>query len=108
MIRAQRSLLNAALPWMLLAAGLAVASGLFATLADNLAERNIRTGLGFLSDRAGFAIGETLIAYAPGDSYAAALAVGLLNTFLISALGIILSTLLGLAVCMAQIGRAHV
>lgn len=103
MIRAQRSLLNAALPWMLLAAGLAVASGLFATLADNLAERNIRTGLGFLSDRAGFAIGETLIAYAPGDSYAAALAVGLLNTFLISALGIILSTLLGLAVCMARL-----
>ncbi|WP_156416672.1 MULTISPECIES: ABC transporter permease subunit, partial [unclassified Sphingopyxis] len=75
----------------------------FATLADNLADRNIRTGFGFLFDRAGFAIGETLIAYAPGDSYAAALAVGLLNTLLISALGIIFSTLLGLAVCMARL-----
>ena len=103
MIPAQRRLAIAALPWLLLAGGLAAAFGLFATLADNLADRNIRTGFGFLFDRAGFAIGETLIAYAPGDSYAAALAVGLLNTLLISALGIIFSTLLGLAVCMARL-----
>src|SRR3546814_6247659 len=80
-----RRLAIAALPWLLIAGGLVVAYGLFATLADNLADRNIRPGFGFLFDRAGFAIGETLIAYAPGDSYAAALAVGLLNTRLISA-----------------------
>ncbi|MBN8844656.1 MAG: ABC transporter permease subunit [Sphingomonadales bacterium] len=103
MTHTQRRLAIAALPWLLLAGGLVAAYGLFATLADNLADRNIRTGFGFLFDRAGFAIGETLIDYAPGDSYAAALAVGLLNTLLISALGIIFSTLLGLAVCMARL-----
>ncbi len=103
MTHTQRRLVIAVLPWLLLAGGLVAAYGLFATLADNLADRNIRTGFGFLFDRAGFAIGETLIAYAPGDSYAAALAVGLLNTLLISALGIIFSTLLGLAVCMARL-----
>ena len=103
MTHKHRRLAIAALPWLLIAGGLVVAYGLFATLADNLADRNIRTGFGFLFDRAGFAIGETLIAYAPGDSYAAALAVGLLNTLLISALGIIFSTLLGLAVCMARL-----
>lgn len=93
----------AALPWLLLAGGLAASYALFMTLTDNLADRNIRTGFGFLFDRAGFAIGETLIAYAPGDSYAAALSVGLLNTLLISALGIIFSTLFGLAICMARL-----
>lgn len=103
MIPVPRRLASAALPWVLLAGGLAAAYGLFATLAENLADRNIRTGFGFLFDRAGFAIGETLIAYAPGDSYAAALAVGLLNTLLIAALGIIFSTVLGLAVCMARL-----
>lgn len=91
------------LTWLLAAAGAAAAYGLFATLADNLAERNIRTGLGFLSDRAGFAIGETLIAYTPGSSYAAALLAGLFNTLLVSALGIVFSTLLGLAICAARL-----
>jgi len=103
MIPAQKRFALATLPWLLLAIGLMAVYGLFATLAGNLADRNIRTGFGFLFDRAGFAIGETLIAYAPGDSYAAALSVGLLNTLLISALGIIFSTLLGLAICMARL-----
>ena len=93
----------AALPWLIVAAGLFAAYGLFDTLAANLADRNIRTGFGFLSDRAGFAIGETLIDYAPGSSYAAALLAGLLNTLLVAAIAIILSTLAGFAVCMARL-----
>ncbi|KTE68287.1 MULTISPECIES: hypothetical protein, partial [unclassified Sphingopyxis] len=60
MTHKHRRLAIAALPWLLIAGGLVVAYGLFATLADNLADRNIRTGFGFLFDRAGFAIGETL------------------------------------------------
>ncbi len=78
--------------------------GLLATLTQaNLAERNINTGFGFLDDRAGFAIGETLIAYAPAASFGRAILVGLLNTMLVSGLAILLSTLLGVAIGMARL-----
>lgn len=75
------------------------------SLTTNLADKNIRTGFAFLSERAGFAIGETLISYGPGDSFAAALLVGLLNTLLVSALAIAFSTILGLWICMARLSR---
>ncbi len=78
--------------------------GLLASLTQaNLAERNINTGFGFLDDRAGFAIGETLIAYAPAASFGRAILVGLLNTMLVSGVAILLSTLLGFAIGMARL-----
>lgn len=95
-----------ALPWLGLGLVLLFLYGLFDVLSANLADRNIRTGFGFFSERAGFAIGETLIDYAPGSTYAEALAAGLLNTLLVSALAIILSTLLGFAVCMARLSAS--
>ena len=76
---------------------LAGLSGTVSTVSSNLADRNIRTGFGFLDDRAGFAIGETLITYGASSSYANALLVGLANTVLVSALCIVISTLLGLS-----------
>ncbi|RXR25212.1 ABC transporter permease subunit [Sphingobium fluviale] len=91
------------LQWAVLAAALLALCLLLGTLAANLDGKNIRTGFAFLGDRAGFAIGETLVPYGPGDSFAAALLVGLLNTLLISSLGIIFSTLLGLAICLARL-----
>ncbi|ETD68937.1 ABC transporter permease [Pelistega indica] len=62
---------------------------------DNLSSRNIQTGFAFLHKEAGFAIGESLIDYQLTDTYARAIKVGLLNTLLVSFIGIILSTLLG-------------
>ncbi|MBO9695954.1 MAG: ABC transporter permease subunit [Sphingopyxis sp.] len=103
MTRAGKGRAAAALPWLIAALGLFAIYGLSGTLAANLADRNIRTGFGFLSERAGFAIGETLIDYAPGSSYAAALLAGLLNTLLVAAIAIILSTLAGFAVCIARL-----
>lgn len=91
--------------WAVLGGGLLALYALASTLIGNLADRNIRTGFAFLGDRAGFAIGETLVAYGPGDSFAAALLVGLLNTLLVSALAILFSTLLGFAVCLARLSR---
>jgi general L-amino acid transport system permease protein len=76
---------------------------LAATVSTNLTERNIRTGFDFLGDRAGFAIGETLIAYAPSSSYAFALLAGLTNTLLIAVLCIAFSTVLGLGVCAGRL-----
>jgi general L-amino acid transport system permease protein len=61
----------------------------------NLAERGIRSGWDFLGQTAGFDIGERLIAYESSDSYARALAVGVLNTLRVALLGIVGCTLLG-------------
>lgn len=72
------------------------------TLA-NLAARNIATGFGFLGREAGFAIGESPIAFDPADSYAKAILVGLLNTVIVAVLGVILSTVIGAIVGVARL-----
>ena len=63
----------------------------------NLEKRNIKTGFDFLFNPAGFEIPLTLIPYSveEGSTHGAVFIVGLLNTFLISALGIVLATILG-------------
>lgn len=61
----------------------------------NLDKSGITTGFGFLSEPAGFDISQTLIEYSSKSTYADALVVGLLNTLLVSVLGIIFSTILG-------------
>ena len=64
----------------------------------NLEKRDIRAGFGFLSEPAGFEIPITgLIDYSvdKGSTHGAVFLIGLQNTFLISALGIILATILG-------------
>jgi general L-amino acid transport system permease protein len=66
--------------------------------AANLGARNIASGLGFLDNTAGFGINQTLIAYDETSSYGRAFLVGLLNTLLVSGVGIVLATLLGFAV----------
>ncbi|HRY25455.1 MAG: amino acid ABC transporter permease [Geminicoccaceae bacterium] len=69
----------------------------------NLNERSIRTGFSFLDQEAGFAIGESLIAFAPTDTYGRALLVGLLNTLRVSIIGIVLATLIGVVVGIARL-----
>ncbi len=70
---------------------------------QNLAARNIQTGFAFLNKEAGFAIGETLIEYKLTDTYWQAIKVGLLNTILVSVIGIILSTILGTIIGVARL-----
>ena len=61
-------------------------------------------GFGFLSREAGFEIGETtLLSYNAGDTYLRALAVGLLNTFRVASLAIVLSTMLGALIGLARL-----
>ncbi|MFA7679170.1 MAG: ABC transporter permease subunit [Pigmentiphaga sp.] len=67
------------------------------TLA-NLATRRIASGFGFLQQEAGFAIGETPIPYEAHHSYGRAILVGILNTLRVSAIGIVLATVLGLII----------
>jgi len=69
----------------------------------NLHRQNIATGFGFLDREAGFGIGESLIRYSPADTYARAFLVGLLNTLYVSALGIVLATVLGTVIGIARL-----
>jgi general L-amino acid transport system permease protein len=66
--------------------------------AANLGARNIASGLGFLNNTAGFGVNLSLIPYSETDSYGRAFVVGLLNTLLVSGIGIVLATLIGFAV----------
>ena len=69
----------------------------------NLRRQNIASGFGFLDREAAFGIGESLIAYSPADTYARAFLVGLLNTLYVSALGIVLATILGTVLGIARL-----
>jgi len=69
----------------------------------NLRRQNIASGFGFLDREAAFGIGESLIAYSPADTYARAFVVGLLNTLYVSALGIVLATILGTVMGIARL-----
>ena len=72
------------------------------TLA-NLESRGISTGFGFLTQEAGFGIIQTLIDYSETASFARVFVVGLLNTLLVSFLGILLATLLGFLIGIARL-----
>jgi general L-amino acid transport system permease protein len=91
--------------WQILFVGIVVALVAFLvhnTLV-NLRRQNIASGFGFLDREAAFGIGESLIAYSPADTYARAFLVGLLNTLYVSALGIVLATILGTVMGIARL-----
>ena len=76
---------------------------LYANVVANLANKNIATGFAYLNREAGFAIGQHLIAYQASDTYGRALLVGVINTFHVSVLAIILATVIGLMVGVARL-----
>lgn len=83
---------------------LALAAGfLYSNLTHALQKRGLSVGFGFLRLEAGFRIGEALIPYDPGDSYARAFLVGVLNTLRVTGVGIVLATLLGVIVGIARL-----
>jgi general L-amino acid transport system permease protein len=69
----------------------------------NLEQRGINTGFDFLSSEAGFGIIQTLIPYDETSSFGLTFVVGLLNTLLVSALGICVATLVGFVIGMARL-----
>jgi general L-amino acid transport system permease protein len=69
----------------------------------NLRRQSIASGFGFLNREAAFGIGESLIAYSPADTYARAFLVGLSNTLYVSAIGIVLATILGTLIGLARL-----
>ncbi|MEM7025303.1 MAG: amino acid ABC transporter permease [Pseudomonadota bacterium] len=70
---------------------------------SNLRSQGIAAGFGFLDRTAGFDIGFTLIPYSAVSTYGRAFWVGLLNTLLVSALGIVLATIFGFVIGLARL-----
>lgn len=64
----------------------------------NIEKRGINTGFDFLSSEAGFGILQSLIAYDEADSHGKVFVVGLLNTLLVSGIGIVFASIFGLLV----------
>ncbi|ENM5761501.1 amino acid ABC transporter permease [Vibrio mimicus] len=72
---------------------------------NNLESRGIATGFAFLDHAAGFGISQSLVDYDETYSYGRTFLVGLLNTALVSVLGIIFATLLGFVLGIARLSR---
>jgi len=70
---------------------------------DNLEAQHISSGLGFLSNSAGFAVNQSLIRYSESDTYLRVFVVGLLNTVLVSVIGIVFATVIGFAVALGRL-----
>ncbi|MEZ5776231.1 MAG: amino acid ABC transporter permease [Hyphomicrobiaceae bacterium] len=88
-----------------LAIVVAVGAYLIHNTLVNLESRKIATGYGFLNQEARFAIGESLISYSAASSYGRALLVGFLNTLKVSIIGIVIATLLGIAMGIIGLSR---
>jgi len=69
----------------------------------NLEARGVDSGFDFLDQRAGFPISVSLIKYTPDDSYGRAFLVGALNTIYTAIICIILATIIGVMIGVAQV-----
>jgi general L-amino acid transport system permease protein len=72
---------------------------------SNMEARGISTGFAFLSEPAGFGILQTLISFDESNTYGRTFVVGLLNTLLVSGLGILLATILGFIMGVARLSH---
>jgi general L-amino acid transport system permease protein len=70
---------------------------------ENLDRQGIASGFGFLNKPAGFGIPQTLIEYHELSPNSRVFWVGLLNTMLVAAIGIVLATVLGFAIGLARL-----
>ncbi len=82
-----------------------LAWGAISNAVDNLARAKIASGFGFWDNTAGFDISQTLIEYSTTSTYGRAFWVGLLNTLLVAALGIVFATILGFIIGIARLSK---
>ena len=73
----------------------------------NLKLQGTATGFGFLSERSGFAINQLPISYSEDSTFFRAFLVGMINTIIVSGLGIILATLLGFIVAICRLSTNY-
>ena len=73
----------------------------------NMGTRGISFGYGFLSQESSFDIAFSLIDYDGSHSYARAFLVGLLNTILVSVIGIFFATILGVTIGISRLSQNY-
>jgi general L-amino acid transport system permease protein len=69
----------------------------------NLENQHIAAGFGFLSNNAGFDVNQTLISYTGSDTFLRVFVVGLLNTLVVSVVGIVFATVIGFIVALCRL-----
>lgn len=78
-------------------------------MLNNIEQRGITTGFDFFSETAGFGIAESPIAYNDSTStYFDAFLVGLLNTLIVSGIGILFASLIGLVIGVARLSKNYI
>jgi general L-amino acid transport system permease protein len=90
---------------LVLGSVLALAAFVVNNTLGNLERRGIASGFDFLWSTSGFGILMHLVDYSEESSYGRAFLVGLLNTLLVSALGIVLATVLGFLLGISRLSR---
>ena len=80
-------------------------SWLVNNVIDNLAAKDRTFDYGFLWNRAGYDINQTLIPYTNDSTHGRALFVGLVNTLVVAALGCFLATILGVIVGVLRLSK---
>jgi general L-amino acid transport system permease protein len=78
---------------------------LYQNTYTNLVHRGITSGFAFLENSAGFGVAQHLISYQEADSYARVFVIGLLNTLLVTFLGVVLATTLGFIIGVARLSQ---
>jgi len=71
----------------------------------NIEKRGITTGFDFLKSEAGFGILQTAIEYDESDSHGKVFIVGLLNTLIVSAIGIVFASILGVLIGIGRLSK---
>ncbi len=71
--------------------------------SENLRAQRITAGFGFLANTAGFDVNQNLIPYSGSDTYTRVFFVGLLNTLLVSVIGIFFATVIGFLVALGRL-----
>lgn len=79
--------------------------GAFDNLSVNIENRGIQTGFDFLGAESGFDIAEFLIDYSPAATNLRVFYVGLINTLVISIVGIIFASIIGLIIGVARLSN---
>ena len=80
-----------------------IAYEIVANARANLQTQRITAGFGFMANTAGFDVNQNLIPYSGSDSYTRVFLVGLLNTLVVSIVGIFFATILGFLVALGRL-----
>src|SRR5713101_6503686 len=80
-----------------------IAYEIVANARANLQAQRITAGFGFLANTAGFDVSQNLIPYSGSDTYTRVFFVGLLNTLLVSVIGIFFATVIGFLVALGRL-----